>query len=84
MGQNCEYFWTIFDGRYSIENGVVTIYSKETKYVTLKKEQSKPNIRVQTEYLKPKEYFIELDEENLIMSNTKSNESIMFKHINND
>ena len=49
MGQNCEYFWTIFDGRYSIENGVVTIYSKEKKYVTLKKEQSKPNIRVQTE-----------------------------------
>ena len=79
MGQNCEYFWMVFDGRYSVENGVITLSSKETKYVTLKKGESKPNIRVQTENLKPKEYMVELDEENLIMTDVNKSETFKYK-----
>ena len=75
----------VFDGRYSVNNGVITLSIKEDKKVILRKGESKPDIRIAPD--RPHsvdEYMAKLDAGKLFMTGIKNNESVMYKSINND
>jgi hypothetical protein len=79
-GQNCEYLWKNFDGTYSIENGVITLSSKQDKTVKLGKGQSKPDIRIDTDYGPVLiEYLVKLDAGSLVMTGINDNKSVIYK-----
>ena len=83
--QNCEYYWIVLDGKYAVKNGVITLYTKEVRAEILRKGESKPDIRIAPD--RPHsgdEYMAKLDAGKLFMTNTKSNELVIFKSINND
>ena len=78
-GQDCEYFWLLSDGGYSVKNGVITLSNIETKAVRLRKGQSKPEIKVQPDYPKSDEYMVKLEAGNLILTGIKDDESVIYK-----
>lgn len=76
---NCECFWMISDGRYSVKSGVITLYTKNVKIVILRKGQSKPDIRFETDHAHSNEYTVRLDAGKLIITGVKDNESVVLK-----
>ena len=79
-GQDCEYFWMISDGTYAVKNGVITLTAKEDKTVKLGKGQSKPDMRIDTDYNpRSNQYMVKLDAGNLVLTGIKNDESVIYK-----
>jgi len=79
-GQDCEYFWKVFSGKYSVEDEVITLSAIEDKTVKLGKGQSKPDIRIDAEFNpQTNEYMVKLDAGNLVMTGIKDNESVTYR-----
>jgi hypothetical protein len=56
VGQNCEYFWEIDEGEYTIKNGVMILHAKTTTTVLLKKGESEPEIHNLVRTTRSEEY----------------------------
>ena len=83
--QNCEYYRMFLDGTYVVKNGVITLYTNEIRTEILRKGQSKPDIHIAPDRpVSGDEYIVKLDAGKLFMTGVKSNETIVFKPIDND
>jgi len=68
FGQNCEYAWDIDEGKYSVNNAVLTLYDRTLSKVKLEKGGSKPELLSSYRIRKIKEYGIKLDGETLVIT----------------
>lgn len=88
-GQNCEYFWEITDGEYTVRNGVMILHAKTTTTVLLKQGESEPEIHKLVSAPRSEEYEaehsfneykVDLDEGNLSVTGMRGeSEKRIFK-----
>ena len=80
-GQNCEYFWIIHEGTYSIKNGLLTLKTENVKGVILHKGKNKPEINNQKVQPFSENYKAKIDAGKLVLTNMKSTASEIYSPV---
>lgn len=78
-GIDCDYFWTIFEGKYTVRDGVFTLNSESEKKVILSTGQPKPSITVSSEHPQSHKVIIERKDDFLLIRNSIDAEVAVFK-----
>ena len=80
-GQNCEYFWMVFEGEYSVTRGVITLHPQIEKIVILHRGQANPVIQQkdQNTNARAEEFSIDVIHGNLILTNRINSRATTFK-----
>lgn len=79
QAQDCEYFWIISEGRYSVKSEALALHPKKLETVILRRGKTNPDIHEKPSNLHVQEFFVELLHGNLVMTNKKNGESVTLK-----